>query len=205
LCTAAGWCGSECALCEKPWQCDTIDFSSGTLADWSFNTPIVVTSLGTTVAPTGGHMLMLGTDQTKVYGPALASFQNCLQAGEYQIAIDWRFYSEEFKEWCGSVFQDTMHIWAEMEDGSAVEVAEYDVDDLCPPEECAWCGSFYQGLIQSDVIFDQGGVWNTPWLESTALVTVPANDAVVTLHVELSDMGDSIYNSALLIDRIVFK
>jgi len=189
-----------------PWYCDDITFYQGTLADWTIKDCALLTALGGTEALTGNHMLAMGTETISTKGPPLASFQNCLEPGEYVVSMDWRLYSEEFKEWCGSIYQDKFRAWLELPGGDELDLANYGIDDLCPPESCTGCGSFYNGLEQSDVDFDIGGVWNTPWNHSDVSIFVPQDgDGIVTLHLTVTDLGDSIYNTLLLVDKVQFQ
>jgi hypothetical protein len=173
------------------------------LASWNIDAAVILPSFGETQAPTGGHMLKLTTGEGLTETDSEVHFQTCLEPGEYGVIVDWKFYSEEFKEWCNSNFQDSMTIWLETADGE-VPVAAMTIKDLCPPSECADCGGQYVGLEESDVSLDQGGVFNTPWAISTAGFSVAGEGSTVTLHVEFSDAGDAIYDSVVLIDRIQF-
>ena len=200
LCTAGGTCGGVCAFCSYADYCYDLDFSDVSLANWAVEAVLLVQSLGFTEAPTGGAMLKLTTGEGLTEYSSDAIFQDCLPGGEYMLFIRWRLYSEEFKEWCGSLYQDSMAVFIESE-LAAEELLSHTIDDLCPPEECSGCGSAYDGLIQSDVIFDQGGVWNTHWREEWLPVTLPDGE-VFDIHLALEDAGDGIYDTVLLVDRL---
>ena len=200
LCTMAGTCGGVCSQCSFADFCYTMDFSDASLADWAAEAVVVVHSMGVTDAPSGGAMLKLTTGEGLTESSSSAIFQDCLPGGEYMLFVRWKLYSEEFKEWCGSTYQDSMKVYVESELASA-EMLEYTIDDLCPPEDCQGCGSAYDGLIQSDVILDQGDVWNTTWREEWLPVTLPDGE-VFDLHLELEDAGDGIYDTVLLVDRL---
>ena len=163
----------------------------------------MLSSFGETTAPTGEHMLKLTTGEGLTVTDSEVHFQTCLEPGDYGVIVDWKFYSEEFKEWCGSNFQDSMKIWLETSLGE-IPVAELTIKDLCAPSDCDDCGDQYVGLEESDISLDQGGVYNTPWAISTAGFSVVGAGSTVTLHIEFADAGDSIYDSVVLIDRIQF-
>jgi hypothetical protein len=203
LCTVSGACGGQCLECLYEDECSTIDFAGGTLSNWNIDAAVVLTHLGETPAPTSSHMLKLTTGEGLTVEASYVHFQTCLQPGNYGVAVDWKFYSEEFKEWCGSNYQDSLQIWLEV-GGETVDITELAIKDLCGPEDCNDCGSHYLGLEESDVEFDHGGVFNTPWTTSTIGIVVPEDAPVVTLHLELSDAGDSIYDTVVLIDRVQF-
>jgi len=132
-----------------------------------------------------------------------ADFQTCLPVGTHTMTIVWRMYSEEFKAYCGSSFQDSL--LAELRDagGTATTLLERSIDDLCPSEECAVCGDHYEGLEQSELFLDQGGTWNTPWITTVVPLEI-AEQEHLTLHLEVNDGVDSIYDTVFLIDRISF-
>ena len=203
LCTVAGTCGGYCAQCTFHADCYDIDFGNGSLGNWSINASNLITKLGETTAPTGGYMLKLTTGEGLTEFSSAASFQNCLPAGSYMMLVKWRLYSEEFKEWCGSNFQDSFSVEVTTGDISEI-VAAHDIDDLCDPAECAGCGDTFIGLEKSDVDFDQGDVWNTPWHEDWLPITLPDAQSLFTLTLTLEDAGDGIYDSVLLVDRIRF-
>ncbi|HIA04896.1 MAG TPA: hypothetical protein EYN66_23875 [Myxococcales bacterium] len=91
------------------------------------------------------------------------------------------------------------------------------IDDLCHYDDgsCAACpdpgvgncecGSQYVGLIPSDVVFDQGGVYNIQWQLGEKDVTPLAGQGPVELKFFATDTGDSIYDTVILIDAVVFK
>jgi len=119
------------------------------------------------------------------------------------LEFKWKFYSEEFKEWCGSLYQDGLKVSIQSGD-EVVEVLDAGVDDLCPPEDCNTCGANYTGLSQADVEFDQGGVWMTSWQEVVFELPEGFAGEPVTLTVLAQDAGDSIFNSAVCVDAIAF-
>jgi len=127
----------------------------------------------------------------------------CVPEDKFEMSFYWKFYSEEFKEWCGSSYQDTFQGTLEGDEGM-ITFVDANVDALCPPEECFGCGGQYDGLIQSDVIFDQGGVWNTHWRKASNNVQALAGAGAVTLRFFSTDMGDSIYDTVILLDTIKF-
>ncbi|WP_419208459.1 hypothetical protein ACN08N_08260 [Photobacterium leiognathi subsp. mandapamensis] len=59
-------------------------------------------------------------------------------------------------------------------------------------------------LVESDVTFDRGGVYNTQWIKEQLDISALANKRV-NLKIEAVDKGDEIYDSAILIDNIVVE
>lgn len=161
----------------------------------------VIGRLGATLAVGGKFMGIISTglgytDQT---GELSQSF--CIPNGAESMSFSWRFYSEEFTDFCGSEYQDTFEAQLETTAGS-VKLVSANVDALCGPSDCFGCGGQYFGLTPSDVAFDQGDVYNTPWKTETIDVKPFAGAGPVTLRLFSTDVGDSIYDSAILIDGV---
>ena len=104
-----------------------------------------------------------------------------------------RQFSEEFKEYCGSRYQDFFQVQlCEIPDaGSEVctTVLSNTVDSLCG------------GVTASDVGFDKGGVYNTGWRSVTAPLTSFIGKKV-RVKLSAGDVGDSIYDTAILLDNV---
>jgi len=66
------------------------------------------------------------------------------------------------------------------------------------------CGRYFAGLETSDVQFDQGGVWRTSWRQNRVDLTALAGRGPVTLRFAISDSGDSLFDSAVILDAISF-
>jgi len=132
----------------------------------------------------------------------LAEFQDCLPPGNHTIDIRWRFFSAEFKEWCGSNYQDGFRVWLFSRGQDPVAVYSATVDELCPPEECPECGMKFVGLEFSTFVFDAGGIWGTPWVSSSAAFTLPPGDGQFTVQIAAWDVGSLL--PLLLVDRFGF-
>lgn len=160
--------------------------------------------LGITLPVEGKFMGVISTGMgfTPQTGEIFQTF--CIPPDKMELSFYWKFYSEEFKEWCGSIFQDTFEATVEGEDG-VVTCVNVTIDDLCPPGECFSCGSQFDALVKSDVVFDQGDVWNTHWKKATCNIMALAGKGPVTLRFFTTDQGDSIYDTVILIDSIKFK
>jgi hypothetical protein len=180
-------------------------FETGDLTAWTrAGDGRVVATLGG-FTPTEGvfaGLVSTGLGFTTASGSVEQNF--CLPKSATQIAFDWHFNSEEFIEWCGSPFQDTFAVELETDGGTNL-LFQRTIDSLC--------GS----VLPTGLAFDQSGpgcvpdsendctVWGTGWqsqaLDIAALAT--ANDGKgVTLRFRAHDVGDSIFDSAILLDRI---
>ncbi|MBI5608827.1 MAG: hypothetical protein HY902_08085 [Deltaproteobacteria bacterium] len=162
----------------------------------------VISRLGSTV-PVGGKFMGIistGLGYTAQTGEINQRF--CIPEGKTKASFWWKYYSEEFKEYCGSTFQDAFTGRFEgMVAGKAANITlvSAKVDDLCDG------GPQYKGLTPADVGFDQGGVYMTPWVQSTKDISPFAGKGAVLLRFFASDVGDSIYDTAVLVDKVEFN
>jgi hypothetical protein len=180
-------------------------WETGDLTGWqSTGDGRVISRLGITVPVEGKFMgiISTGLGYTPQTGEIFQTF--CIPEDKIEMSFYWKYYSEEFKEWCGSVYQDTFEGKLESDDGQ-ITFVDASVDSLCPPQECSGCGGQYDELIQSDVSFDQGDCWMTHWRKAASNVMALAGKGAVTLRFFATDKGDSIYDTAILIDTVKFK
>jgi hypothetical protein len=190
-------------------------FEKGVLAPWSkAGDGRVRTQLGATRPTEGGSwesymgIISTGLGYTTVTGAIDQNF--CMDADAKYLEFDWNFFSEEFREWCGSSFQDSFHVkmsaydWATGAIESETELFSRQIDDLC-------------GMVaEADVTFDKSyegcepfdgndcRVWKTGWQRAKVDISAFA-DKSVNLRFYVSDIGDSLYDSAVLIDNIMIS
>ncbi len=204
LCSVAGFCGDKCSDCNyADPSCLDFDFSSGSLADWVVHGAKLVTHLGYTWSRFGGYMLRLDTAAQTADLPSEAARQVCLAPGKWAVLVRWKLYSEELKEWCGSNYQDEFVIEVEQPGGTKT-IALVDIDSVCSPVECTCAGEYFTELYQSQVIFDQGDVWNTAWVDMFGTFDVADEPGLVTVRLALTAAGDSIFHTVVLVDRLRF-
>lgn len=180
-------------------------WETGDLTGWQMSGDGRVISQLCCAIPVEGKFMSListGLGFTQQVGEIYQTF--CIPEDKIEMSFYWKFFSEEFKEYCGSVFQDTFTATLEADDGQ-VTCVNVTVDNLCPPQECVGCGSEYDGLVQSCCSFDQGDVWETIWRKATCNVMPLAGKGASTLRFFATDLGDSIYDTVILIDAIKFK
>jgi hypothetical protein len=210
-CTPEGQCADACSSCTLGVSCPDLGFESGTLAGWTWENDVTLQhNLGATAAPQGWWMAAVGNG-VFAEGVGNLKISLCLPAGKTGVSFRWKFYSEEFVDYCGSIFQDYVRALAYSPIGT-VTLLDFAIDDLCPPAECGTCGAKYVGLVPADVTFDgdglvaTDGVWTTPWQTLTAdLTSIVSVGQPLTISFFVGDVGDSIYDSVLLVDDIVFN
>lgn len=163
----------------------------------------------------------------------------CVPEGASRLSFEWKFVSEEFKEWCGTPkFQDRFTATLIDEVGDQHTLLEVSVDDLCgytdgtcaeclSPRPCdavcegasgcysdngqcagdfnCQCGREFTGLTPSDIAFDQGGVYEVMWRRVERDIARFAGRGAVTLVFGVEDLGDSLFDTAILIDEVTAK
>lgn len=181
-------------------------FETGDLTAWEKDGDArVITKLGI-AGPTSGKFMGIistGLGFTTQTGSIEQTF--CIPQGKKTFSFFWKYYSEEFHEWCGSQYQDTFTASFTTKTGVNINVVNLAVDNLCAKNDCFGCGSHYVGLTPSDVQFDQGDNHKTDWQKATYNISSLAGTGPVTLKFFCTDKGDSIYDTAVLIDNIKFE
>ena len=195
-------------------------FETGDLTAWERDGDgRVIPKLGQAGPVSGKFMGVISTGLgfTDLTGSVSQTF--CIPEGVKTLSFHWKYYSEEFHEWCGSKYQDTFQADLRTATGQTYKVVDLAVDDLCKKDcnqecECyldffSGCpskmGDKYVGLTFSDVQFDQRDCWTTPWQKATFDVSALAGKGPVTLRFYCTDLGDSIYDTAVLVDGVKFE
>lgn len=174
-------------------------FESGNIEGWlKTGDGRVISQLGGTGAVGGKFMAIISTGlgYTAESGELKQAF--CIPAGKTTLSYWWKYYSEEFKEFCGSQYQDEFYCKIDVA-GKSKTIMDVRVDDLCDG------GKQFKGLTKADVGFDQGDVWMTPWVHQTADISPLAGGAAINLRFFATDAGDGIYDTAVLIDKVEFQ
>ncbi|TNF24247.1 MAG: hypothetical protein EP329_25385 [Deltaproteobacteria bacterium] len=217
------------------------DFETGNTTGWTIvGDGRVMTQLGSSSPVSGKFMGLISTGLGFTVETGTMEQTFCIPADKVQIEFYWKFFSEEFLEFCGSQYQDTFQAVLVGADGQ-LTVVDVRVDDLCPysgagscascasPAPCdltcmgqtgcyepasggactgtynCECGRYYVGVDPADIDFDQQGVYNTLWQHTVKNVQALAGTGPVTLRLFATDKGDSVFDTAILIDAIKFK
>ena len=77
-----------------------------------------------------------------------------------------------------------------------------DAHGLCDGAFNCQCGRYYVGLEESEVDFDRGGAFKIQWQKTSVDVSRYAGKGPVTLRMSASDSGDSLFDTAVLIDAV---
>lgn len=186
----------DCFSDELHYSFDLIngDFEMGNLTGWTRSGDgRVITGLGYYGAPQGNYMGIISTGLgfTTDSGSIAQSFY--VPKNVSNLQVKWNFMSEEFLEFVGSIYQDYLSISIRDSTGTVNTIFYNNVD------------SFYENYdlshISPDIVFDQGGVYGTGWHTFTANIE-QYQGQVIRLIIRIGDVGDSIYDSACLLDEI---
>jgi len=191
------------------------DFEKGNLASWTTTGDgRVITGLGP-FAPTEGSyagLVSSGLGFTTASGAIEQNF--CLAKTATQLKFDWNFSSEEFIEWCGTQFDDRFEVVLETSTGSTT-LFQRSINGLCHAAIAPTALAFDRsgpGCVPTpaDVGFGTGGndckVWSTGW--SSQVIDISGIAATnggkgVKLRFRAADVGDSDFDSAILLDKII--
>jgi hypothetical protein len=100
----------------------------------------VVTRLGATQPASGKFMGLLSTGLGFTVQSGTLEQDFCIPPDKNEVEIQWKFYSEEFKEYCGSQFQDTFQAVL-LGAAGQLTVVDVKVDNLCGYTDWPACGS----------------------------------------------------------------
>jgi len=152
----------------------------------------IISSLVDQTPTDGSRMAIISTGlgYTTDAGSIEQSF--CFPSDATQLSIDWNMISEEWLEYVGSEFQDYIRITLETTSGT-VTLLNLAIDDL-----------EHDVYSTTTIYFDQGDCYLTGWRTSTFDISAYAGQSV-TLKIATHDIGDSIYDSAVLIDKIIIS
>ena len=92
--------------------------------------------------------------------------------------------------------------------GAAVVLQSTKVDDLCgPPSVNSEGVTEYKSpkVKPSTLSFDKGDVWTTGWMTTSMGVPDGMQGQRVRLTLQAYDVGDSIYDTAVLLDDVTLK
>jgi hypothetical protein len=168
------------------------DFEYGSLIGWNYNGDgRVITQLGSEKPIQGSFMgiVSTGLGYTENYG---SIWQTFLVSNETTLSLKWNFLSEEFMEYVGSQYQDYLKIT--IIDGDNTEVIYNTAID-------GFANKYDMTKVSPTIVFDRGDVYMTGWKTSTFDIS-KYQGKTITLLIECGDIGDSIYDSATLLDEI---
>jgi len=170
------------------------DFEEGNLSGFiTGGDGRVITQLGN-IGPYGGSFMGIistGLGFTIDQGSIAQTF--CLPSDKTILQLNWNFISEEFLEYVGSIFQDYFQIILIDQNGTEHTLFYKNIDEMY--------NSYPLTLLSPTIVFDQGDVYGTGWLNLSLNISAYAGQSI-TLVFKSGDIGDSIYDTAILLDNI---
>lgn len=147
--------------------------------------------------PQDGNLMAIistGLGFTTTSGSISQSFR--VGDGDSAMRLRWNFLSEEFLEWVGSEYQDFFRVTLRPASGGVVVLFEKTIDQIHAQYDLT--------RVSPEIVFDQGDVYMTGWLDLTFDLS-PYRGQFVTIVFEATDIGDSIYDTAVLLDAMVIN
>lgn len=169
-------------------------FETGNLQGWTKDGDgRVITKLVFLTPQEGNFMgiISTGLGQDILSGSISQSF--CIPEGKTTLSFKYNFLSEEFMEYVGTQYQDYFKVMLKTKTDSTTLLYDY-IDGLA-------------GQVDSvpSINFDVGDVWMTGWRTASLNISAYAGKAV-TLIFKCGDMGgDSVYDTAILLDDMKFE
>ncbi|HKO44896.1 MAG TPA: hypothetical protein VJU84_16585 [Pyrinomonadaceae bacterium] len=168
-------------------------FEAGNLGAWKASGDgRVVPQLGQFSPTEGAFAGLISTGLGFTINSGSIQQEVCLPSDAKQLQFDWNFSSAEFVEFCGSIFQDFFKVEIITDSGTHVLFFRK-VDDLCPT------------VFQTSLVFDRADVWSTGWQSQSIDISAIAaanQGKSVTIRFSAGDVGDSIFDTAILLDKI---
>lgn len=169
------------------------DFEFGNLNGWFRDGDgRVITRLGDQYPTQGNYMGIISTGLGYTLDSGSISQPFRVPDSVTNLSIKWNFISEEFMEWVGSQFQDYL-TFAVVDSAGVTHTIFHETID-------SFVG---YGLVDCTppISFDQGDCYMTGWRQFLTDISAYRGQ-VVRLKINCGDVGDSRYDSAVLLDEI---
>lgn len=178
------------------------DFEEGNISGWTKSGDgRVINRLGYLGASQGSFMGIISTGLG--FTTSSGSISQCLTVADNQsqLTLKWNFLSEEFLEYIHSQYQDYFKIIIKKSDGTEITLLSKNIDQIAAQfgADTNQVGQLIS--VSPDIVFDQGGVYMTNWQSATFDITPYRGQTVVVVLI-CGDVGDSIYDTAILIDEM---
>jgi hypothetical protein len=178
------------------------DFEFGKLDGWTKSGDGRVISRLGFLNPTQGNFMGIistGLGFTEATGSIFQSFR--VRNNQSTLTVKWNFLSEEFLEFINSQFQDYFRIIIRKADGTEEVLLRKTIDELAADFGATPTSAGNLIPVSPDIVFDRGGVYMTNWQTSTFNITQYRGQRI-TIIFAAGDVGDSIYDTAILLDEI---
>lgn len=170
------------------------DFEMGDLTGWTRSGDgRVISMLGSASPYEGSFMGIISTGLgfTESSGSIYQTFK--VMENKTDLSLYWNFMSEEFMEYVGSQYQDYFRITIVDETGTETVLFEKTIDQIA--------AEYSPYLVSPEIAFDIGDVYATGWNQFEFDLSA-FEGQIVTIRFSAGDVGDSIYDTAILLDDI---
>jgi hypothetical protein len=179
------------------------DFETGSLQGWTKEGDGRVISQLVFIDPTqGSFMGIISTGLGFTTSSGSISQGICIPAGKTTLSFKYNFLSEEFMKYCNSSYQDYFAVSIDSGNGS-VTLLSKNIDDLCGEVSQA-IGIHFDRPLWEPGDTTEDGVWMTGWTTVTLDISAYAGKSV-TITFACGDVGDSVFDTAVLLDEIKFQ
>ena len=178
------------------------NFEDGNINGWTKDGDgRVISRLGFLDPTQGNFMGIISTGLG--FTTSSGSISQCftVQNNQSTMTLKYNFLSEEFLEFINSQFQDFFEIKIIKSDGSSVVLYRKTIDEIAAQFGATQEDPGQLISVSPGIVFDQGGVYMTGWDNLSFDVTQFRGETVV-LVLSAGDVGDSIYDTAILLDEI---
>jgi len=178
------------------------DFETGTLEGYTKDGDgRVITRLGTVNPTQSSYMGIISTGLG--FTTSSGSVSQCISITPTQtnLTLKWNFLSEEFLEFIGSQFQDFFEVSVTNSAGVKTVLFRKTIDEIAAQFGATKTDPGTLINVSPGIVFDQGGIYMTDWQTLTLNVAAFQNQ-IITISFNAGDVGDSIYDTAILLDQI---
>lgn len=181
------------------------NFETGNLQGWTKDGDGRVISQLVFIDPAqGSFMGIISTGLGYTTQSGSISQGCCIPADKTTLTFQYDFLSEEFKKYCGTQYQDYFEVAIDSGGGETVLFYK-NIDDLCGEVTQATGIHFDQEPPDpNDPDETEDGVWRTGWTTVSLDISSYAGKSVVLIF-KCGDVGDSIFDTAILLDDIKFQ
>jgi len=178
------------------------NFEFGTIEGWTrAGDGRVISRLGIVNPTEGSFMGIISTGLG--FTDSSGSIRQCFKVENDQdtISLKWNLLSEEFLEYIGSIFQDFFEIKIIKQDGSSVILYRKTIDQIAADFGATTTNPGLLISVSPNIVFDQGGVYMTNW-QNISFNIIPYRGQTVTIVFSTGDVGDSAFDTAILLDDV---
>ncbi|MBS1519004.1 MAG: choice-of-anchor L domain-containing protein [Bacteroidetes bacterium] len=181
------------------------DYELGTIEGWTKSGDgRVISRLGSVNPTQGSFMGIISTGLGYTTSSGLISQCFTVQNNQSTIKLRWNFLSEEFLEYINSQYQDYFRIKIIKQDGSEVTLLNKTIDNIAADFGATQQNPGQLIHVSPEIVFDRGDVYMTGWQESSFDIT-PYRGQIVTIIFSAGDVGDSIFDTAILLDDVIVQ